>query len=273
MERAALLLGMMLFAAAGPAAAQRSAEAAELRIEGSTTMAPLVKEIAARFASAYPRIRVDVRATGSARGIAAVRDATAEIGMASRALDETEAALFGFPVARDGAGVAVNAQNRVRNLSRRQLVDIFSGRIRNWRLVGGKDAPIVTITGGRAGGSTGSLLQAFDMPPADLKTDRELPSNQERVAALLREPSSIALLSVGAAERLSQAGLPIRLLAVDGIEVSRRAIMSGGYPASRPLLLVTRSLARGAAKLFIEYATSAQVADLVEKYDFMAYRE
>jgi phosphate transport system substrate-binding protein len=269
----ALCAGMASYSAAQAQSAPSSSHTGRLLVTGSTTMEPLVKEIARRFSSLHVRVKIEIDASGSANGISAVRDGAADIGMVSRPLDESEKKLFGFPIARDGSGIAVHARNPVRNLKRQQVVGIFSGRIGNWKAVGGQDRAIRTITGGKHGGSTEPFLQAFDMKFAELKTDMELPVNRERVDALLRNVAAVSLLSVGEAERLAESGVPIRLLSVDGVEASRRSIMSGDYAASRPLLLVTPSMPRGLTKAFIDYASSSQVSDLVEKLDFLAYRE
>jgi phosphate transport system substrate-binding protein len=254
-------------------ARERSALAGRLTIAGSHTMAPLVKEIAARFSGLHAGVQIEIVISGSGGGIAAVRDRSADIGMVSRALTENEKALFGFPIARDGAGLLVHASNPVKGLTAQQAAGVFTGRIRNWKAVGGKDLPLFTIAPPKQGGLTEPFLQALDLKAADIRPDRELLLHKDRLELMRVQPNAVALYSIGEGERLAASGMPFRLLAIDGVEASGRTIMSGDYAMSRALLLVTSSLPRGLGRAFIDYASSAQVADLVEKFDFHGYRE
>lgn len=108
-------------ATAGVAPGSPGKCAAQLRIAGSTTMAPLLTEIAARYRLLRPEVSIDVEATGSARGLDDVRSGNADIAMLSRALAPAEDDLYGIPIARAGIGVVVHANNPLRQLSLEQL--------------------------------------------------------------------------------------------------------------------------------------------------------
>src|SRR3990170_5604692 len=78
------------------------AQTGRLLLTGSSTMAPLMKKLAARFETLHPGTRVEVQGGGSGRGISDAREGKADIGMCSRALTDHEKDLYGFPIARDG---------------------------------------------------------------------------------------------------------------------------------------------------------------------------
>lgn len=242
-----------------------------LLLTGSTTMAPLMAEIARRFENRPPHILVDVQMGGSGRGVSDVRQAKADIGMVSRTLSETERDLYGIPIARDGVAIIVHRDNPVNALSDRQLLDIYTGKVANWRQVGGRDAAMRIFSGGPEGGSSELFSHYLRLPYEQIKAQKRIGPNAERIAAIAADPNAIIWVSVGEAERKAREGTPIKLLTVNGVIASSRNVRSGNYPLSRPLSLVTRGTPSGATRAFIEYCVSSQVTDLVLAFDFVPY--
>lgn len=245
--------------------------ASRLLLTGSTTMAPLMEAVAKRYQSLHPGIQFEVQMGGSGRGISDARQGKADIGMVSRALGESEHDLYGMPIARDGVTLIVHKDNPVNSLSERQLLDIYSGKIANWRQVGGRDAPMQILAGPPEGGSSDLFSHYLRLPYDQFKTQRRIAANADRIAAVSEDPLAIIYLSVGEAERKAHDGAPIKLLAIGGVAASSRNVRSGNYPLSRPLTLVTRGVPNGAARAFIEYCVSSQVTDLLLAFDFVPY--
>lgn len=245
--------------------------ASRLLLSGSTTMAPLMLEIGKRFQALHPGIQIEVQMGGSGRGISDARQGKAEIGMVSRALGETERDLFAMPIARDGVAVIVHKDNPVSALSDRQLVDIYSGRIANWRQVGGRDAPLQALAGPPEGASSELFAHYLRLPYDQIKAQGRVGANAERIAAVAADPHAMIWVSVGEAERKARDGAAIKLLAVGGVAASSRTVRSGNYPIARPLTLVTRGAPTGTARAFIEFCVSSQITDLVLAFDFVPY--
>lgn len=138
--------GIALVALAAPACSPFSNTAGgALVITGSSTIAPLVAEIAQRYEREHPGVRIDVQSGGSSRGIADVRGGLANIAMVSRALAVGEQALHAYPIARDGVGLIVSARNAVPELSDAQVASVYRGEIRSWAQLGGRDAKVVVV--------------------------------------------------------------------------------------------------------------------------------
>jgi phosphate transport system substrate-binding protein len=242
-----------------------------LLITGSSTMAPLVSAIARRFQALHPRVSIEVQTGGSGRGLADARQGKADIGMASRALGEAEKDLQGLPIARDGVAVIVHRDNPVRALSDAQVVDIYTGKITNWKQVGGRDMSVLTVIA-EAGRSAPELFNHYFHLSVDvIKAQRAVGDNALRLKLLVEHPDAILYMSVGEAERTEQSGAPIRLLPAGGVAATSRNIRNGNFPISRPLTLVTRNRPTGLAKAFIEYCVSSQVTDIVIAHDFVPY--
>jgi phosphate transport system substrate-binding protein len=246
---------------------------AKLLISGSTTMAPMVSEMARRFEVLYPGTRVEVRSVGSGKGISDLRAGTSSIAMASRPLLDSERDLFAFPIARDGVALIVNRDNPVKGLSEQQARAIITGRINNWKTVGGRDAAVMLIWRAKGQGSVELLAEQLNFSHAEVSTQAAIVDNDALIKEVESHPSAITPLSVGQAERGTQAGARIKVLAFAGIAASAKTIRNGSYPLSRPLALVTRRLPEGAEKRFIDFALSGHVGDFLAKYDFVAYEE
>lgn len=263
-----LVVGMAL---AQLAVGEAAAEITRLRLTGSTTMAPLMAEIAKRFQIRHHDVQIEVQLGGSGQGISDVRSGKADIGLVSRILGETERNFHGIPIARDGVAVIVHKDNPVSALSNRQLLDIYSGKTTNWRHVGGRDAPLHVLAGPAEGGSSELFSHYLRLPYEQIKAQGRVAANADRIAAVAADPHAIIWVSVGEAERKARDGVPIKLLTIDGVAAGSRNVRNGNYPISRPLLLVTRRAPTGTARAFIEFCVSSQVTDLVLAFDFVPY--
>ncbi|WP_051293831.1 substrate-binding domain-containing protein [Pseudoduganella violaceinigra] len=100
--------------------------AGQLRIAGSSTMAPLVAAIAQRFRTRYPAVGISVEAGGSGRGLAETRAGNVSIGMVSRAIGASDKGLYSLPIGRDGVALVVHGANPVQTLPARQVAAIFT---------------------------------------------------------------------------------------------------------------------------------------------------
>ena len=266
------LLGIGIAAALGASAAW-SQPAGKLLITGSSTMAPMVTEMARRFEALYAGVKVEVRSGGSGRGISDLRAGTSDIGMVSRPLLDSERDLFAFPIARDGVALIVHRDNPVRGLTAQQVIGIFTGKITNWKALGGRDAAVTPIWRAKGQGSVELLLEHLNFSYADVRAHATIVENEAVIRAVEANPNAIAPASLGNSESKAQAGARIKLLAFSGTAASSRTIRNGSYALARPLALVTRRLPDGLGKRFIDFALSGHVADLFAKYDFVPYLE
>lgn len=240
-----------------------------LTLTGSSTVAPLVNEIARRYEETHPKVRIDVQTGGSTRGVRDARAGLADIGMASRALRADEADLIGIPIARDGITVIVHADNPVHGLGREQIRAIYTGEIDNWSAVGGKAGPITVIHKADGRSTQELFLQHFGLDSAEVAADIIIGDNKQGLRTLVSDPSAIGYVSIGAAEFAHERGEAVRLLPLEGVSASTDNVRSGRFPLSRPLTLVTDTPPEGLAADFIDFARSTQVHDLVRKLYFV----
>jgi phosphate transport system substrate-binding protein len=244
-----------------------------VRISGSTTMAPMITELTSEFRKLHPGVTFTVQGGGSGQGLKDVKEGRSEIGMVSRALTVEERDWLPFVIARDGIAVAVHADNPVTALSNEQVARIYTKKIVNWREVGGRDAPIHVVAASTQAGATELFLHQFGIKKEELKADTQAEGNPERYAALAKNPNAILYSSLGESERRAAAGEKVKALPSAGIAATSDNLAAGRYAIARPLALVTKGLPTGPAKAFIDYARSAAAIPVIDRFEFVPYRD
>jgi phosphate transport system substrate-binding protein len=240
-----------------------------LTLSGASTAAPLVNEIARRFESQHPGVRIDVQTGGSSRGVADVRRGTVAIGMVSRPLGTDESDLTAHRIAMDGVALIVHRDNRVSELTRQQIADIYTGRIENWSAVGGPDAPITVVNKAEGRSTLELFLAHFKLKREDIRADVVIGENLHGIRTVAGDPHAIGYVSIGTAEFERSNGVPIRMLPLEGVEASTANVRNATFPLSRPLNLVTMGKRSPLADAFLALATSRDVNDLVKAQFFV----
>jgi phosphate transport system substrate-binding protein len=249
--------------ASAPGATPSAGAAARITVVGSSTISPLMAEIAKDFEKSKPDVRIDVQAGGSSRGITDVRNGVAEVGMVSRALKPDESELGHTLIARDGVSVIVHRDNMVPGLAKAQLVEIYTGRITNWSQVGGPDLPITVVS--KAEGR--STLEVFSdyvgLSYKDIKAQMIIGDNQQGIQAVSTTPGAIAYVSIGTAEYEAGNGAAIRLVPLDGITPTTQAVAEGRFPMVRELNLVYKSPAAPNVQALIQHTASPKAVEII----------
>lgn len=241
-----------------------------LTVTGSSTIAPLMQEIAERY-EAEQGVRVDVQSGGSGRGIQDALQGTADIGMASRSLkqDETAKGLISHLIAYDGIALIVHRDNPVTSLSDDQVRAIYTGTAPDWSAVGGASSPVTVINKAEGRSTLELFLKHFGLDNRDIQADVVAGENQQVIKSVSQDINAIGYVSIGAAEYEADHGTPIRLLPLEGVAASIAAVRDGSYPLRRALNLVTHGEPDTATLSLIRYAQGEAVADLIEKHFFV----
>lgn len=240
-----------------------------LVLTGSSTIAPLAAEIAKRFETLHPGVRIDVQTGGSSRGVSDARSGAADIGMASRALNPEESDLHAFPIARDGIAVILHASNPLTELSADQIRAIYTGQVHRWNELGGPDAEITVVNKAEGRSTLELFLHHFGLKAEQIRASIVIGDNEQGVKTVAGNPSAIGYVSIGTAEYAVSDGVPLKLLPLDGVTASTEHVRDGSFPLSRPLNLVTRDEPQGLAAALIDFARSAQVHDIVKDLYFV----
>ncbi len=241
----------------------------EILVTGSSTMAPLILEMAQRFESLHPGILIDVQTGGSGKGIADVRSEIAQIAMASRQLKGDEQALLSTTIARDGVGLIVHASNPLPAIDRQQVVDIYQDRLNNWSQLGGSKTAILVIHKAEGRATLEVFLEHFAIQNPSIQADVIVGENEHAIKSVVSNPGAVGYVSIGSAEAAEARGEALKLLKLDGVVASTENVANGTYPMSRPLNLVTQPQPTELVRQFVQYCLSGEVHDLIRKQYFV----
>ena len=238
-------------------ASSRLAE--QVIVSGSTTILPIAEQAAEMF-KLKTGTAVLVSGLGSSAGIEAVSAGTAQIGTSSRDLKPVESALglVDTPIAYDGIAVIVSPVNPVSNLTTKQLQDVFSGKITNWKQVGGEDRSIDLVNRDEASGTREAFSKlVMKGVPFDPRA-AVLPGTGQVRDVVARAPGAIGYISVGFVKPRF-AGVSVKALNVDGVEPNLKNVASKKYPVGRVLHFFTKGQPTGATREFIDFVLSPAI--------------
>lgn len=236
----------------------------KLVLTGSSTIAPLVNEIAKRFEAKNPDIRVDVQSGGSSRGMSDVRSGMADIGMVSRGLKQEEGDLVPHTIAIDVVSMIIHKKNPIAALTHQQILDIFTGKITNWKSVGGEDRKITVVNKAEGRSTLEIFLSHFKLNNRDIRAQVVVGENQQGIKSVAGNLGAIGYVSLGAAEFEEKNGTAIRLLPLSNAPASAENVRSGKFPMARPLNLITKGTISDPGRRFIQFSQSSEVRDLVQ---------
>lgn len=200
---------------------------------------------------------------GSGKGLQALLDGKVSIAGVSRPLKKQEKKqdLIGYEIGYDAIAIFVHAENPIKNLTKEQLKGIFTGRIRNWKEVGGHNAPIEPNTE-IAGAKRATMLEFQEMimdkePYGPGFKETDFPRDQ--IIETAKNKNAICTVSRGLLMKLSSyMRTKVKVITVNGAGPTEQDILSRTYIISRPLLLVTKGPATGEAKQFIDFMLSPE---------------
>ena len=226
-----------------------------ISVSGSTTVQPLAEKLAEAFMTENTGIRIDVQGGGSSVGVKAAGQGTSDIGMASREIKESELAEFPklnvIVIARDGIAIVANADVTVSDLTVEQVRDIFSGKITNWKDLGGEDQNIIVVSREEGSGTRGAFEEMVMGKDALITANAILqPSNGSIRTTVSTTPYSIGYMSFGYLDDT------IKAISIGGIAPTEPNAADGSYPIVRPLNMLTNGEPTGAVKAFLDFILS-----------------
>jgi phosphate transport system substrate-binding protein len=247
----------------------RAAATRHLVVSGSRDMAPLLEDIGQRFRAEHPLDRIDVQASTSNAGVSNTRDGLADVGMAARPLRAEEVYLQVVPIARDGMALLVHRGNPVKTLSEQQVAALWTRVLTNWKQVGGPDRPVALVGQPEERAAREVFVEHFGIKTSNLRPDQTGGGSAGAVRAVAGLANGLGYASLAAAERGIAEGLPVRVVALNGVTPTQATIANGTYPLTRPLNMLTRRTSDGLAGEFIAFAHSAAVHDLIRKQGYV----
>lgn len=282
----AFIPAILVAACGGDAGTEASAPSSRsvLRVNGSTTVNPVVTEIA-NILTRENRMMITVDTQGgSSGGVSGVADGSAGIGMSSKPLSASDnerypdADFRAFVIGIDAVALAVNEnvwKGGVHHVTREQVRDIYEKEITNWKEIGGPDEPIVFLDK-EPGRGTWEVFADWLYPDGDAPTisHSQVGGNEEGRTKAATTRGAITQLS--ASWVADSPGIDaLGIVAENGeiVDPTHEAIESEAYPIRRPLLLITNGPPDPEERTLIDFALSERGREIVAKHGYLAPSE
>jgi phosphate transport system substrate-binding protein len=232
-----------------------------LKLSGSTSVQPLAEELAQAFMKKHPKVNITIAGGGSGVGIKDVADGKVNIGNASRGKKDSDpTGLFWHAIARDAVVVVVHPNNPVKELTKNQVNGIYTGKITNWKDVGGKDAPIIVNSRTVPSGTYDFFVEEFLKKEEKIvATAKQHASNGLVRQAVAANENAIGFISMGYLNDT------VKAPKLDGVVPSMENAKNGTYHLVRPFNMITKGEPTGLAKAFLDFALSAEGQSIVAK--------
>jgi phosphate transport system substrate-binding protein len=247
-------------------ACRRGGARADLTLAGSTSIQPFADKWAEVFMESHPDYGVNVQGGGSSAGIQACKSGACQVGMSSRELKGDEKDLVEIVVARDGLAVIVHPRNPVRGVKVAEVKQIFSGDLRNWKLLGGPDREITVVTREEGSGTRGAFQELVMGKTRIFRGAITEDSNGTVREIIAHDPYAVGFISLGLVNE------QVRALELDGVAGNEANIRNGSYKLVRPFLFVSRGEPSGHAKEFVDFVLSDEGQELVRKEGLLAVK-
>jgi phosphate transport system substrate-binding protein len=262
-----------------------SASQAEAYIQntGSDTIVNLALAWAEKYQTLHPEVRVSVSGGGTGTGIAALINETVDIANASRQIKEEEIEQANennvdpreFIIAGDAIAVIVNPSNPVSELTLQQISDIYSGKINNWREIGGEDRPIVRVSRETNSGTHVYFLEnVLRLGQKENKTlfatnTLLLPSSQGIVSEISDNPNAIGYDGLGYVTPDLKVIAVAKAVGEPYILPSIETVNDGTYPIARDLFMYTAGEPTGAVKNYLDWIQTSDAQAIVSELGFV----
>jgi phosphate transport system substrate-binding protein len=228
-------------------------------VAGSTSVEPFAELLAEEYMRKHPESHIYVQGGGSTAGIEAVRSRAANIGMSSRTLKPEEKNLQAVTIAKDAIAIIVHPANPIQDLSLNRIRDLFSGKLPNWKEIGGLNHSVDVVTR-EEGSGTRESFQKFVMGKEDISLGALVQDSNGAVRQVIaNDPSAIGYISLGLVND------QVKAVRISGVEPNLTNVYNGNYTMVRPFLFVFNGEPVGEGKSYLEFILSRQAQKLLLK--------
>jgi phosphate transport system substrate-binding protein len=252
--QAVVVCALILLLAGCSRASEVTGSSARMRISGSTSMTPLLEELARSYATAHPSVQWEVRGGDSAMGIADLQAGDADVaGVSWRDPNETDPdGLLAVPIARDGLVIIVHPSNKVSALTILQLRGLYRGEALDWSALGGPDAEPEIISREEGSGDREafeSMVMGADRVTLDALV---MPTARAVADYVSKHPAAVGYIS------LAQIRDDVRTVPVEGAGATPEQIRAGTYHLGRLLYLYADNPPSPLIRDFLDFALSPE---------------
>ncbi|MCC3868675.1 phosphate ABC transporter substrate-binding protein [Terrisporobacter mayombei] len=259
------LTTMLMFTACRKSESNKSTNSStsSITVSGSTSVGPLMEKEAEKFQEANSGMKVEINQLGSSAGIKDAINGTVQIGMSSRDLKDQEKAegLTEVEIAYDGIAIITNKANNVKSLTMSQVKDIYTGKIKNWKELGGKDSEIVVVSREDGSGTRDAFQEIVGYTSEELTKNAQIGDGSGNIKSTVAgNENAIGFISFEYVDD------KINAINIDKIVPKAENVKNKSYKISRPFLLIYKeeNLKDNGNKL-IDFILSEEGQKIVEE--------
>jgi phosphate transport system substrate-binding protein len=253
------------------------AQKVSVKIKGSDTVNPLSQKEAEKYMKANPGSSITVVGGGSGVGIAALLEGTTDIAQSSRSikmseklkLQEAGTAFKEIKIAFDALAVVVNPSNKVSQLTKEQLSDIFTAKIKNWKEVGGEDMPMVVYSRESSSGTFEFFKEHVMNNKSYAATCLMMPATGAIIQSVSQTKGAIGYVGLAYVEKEVKALKVSYDKGKTFIGPSMETAKNKTYPVVRPLFYYYPSKFENKVKAFVSYVLSDEGQKTVEEVGYV----
>ena len=243
----------------------------QITCTGSTTVLPIAQATAEAFMNSHPNINISVRGGGSGVGVAALQNGTTDICNSSRPLKSKEISAakakainpVAYTIANDAISIIVHQSNPLKDISIQQIKDIYTGKIKNWKVLGGPNLPIVVISRDVSSG-TYEVFNEKVLAGAKVEGSAQLlASNNAVLSSVSNTPGAIGYVGLGYVNE------SVKLISINKIIPSEATVKNGSYMLSRKLYMYTNGKAKGDVANYLGFIQSEKGQQIVQEQGFI----
>ena len=256
--------------AVGCGSSSSSDNGSKVTVSGSTSVGPVMESIAEKFQEQNEGVTVEIQQVGSSAGIKNAIEGTSQLGMASRDLkdEEKSSGLKETEIALDGIAMITHKNNEVKDLTTEQIKDIYTGKVTNWKEVGGKDAPIVVLSREDGSGTRDGFQEKVGFESEELLKEAQISDGSGNIKSTVEgNENAIGYISFGYVDDA------VNMLTVDGVELTAENVKANTYAIARPFILVNKAdaLSEEGTKL-VDFILSEEGQQIMEGKGFISIK-
>lgn len=270
-----LALSLAVFANCKGKKVENNDFSGNITVAGSSALQPLVQQGAKIFMEKNTAASINVQGGGSGTGLTQVSSGSIDIGNSDIFAEEKLGAdkakeLVDHKVCVVGFGVVVNQKVSIDGLSKTQLIDIFTGKVTNWKEVGGKDLAIVVVNRPKSSG-TRATFKKIALDGNDEIESKALTEDSSGAVKKIIESTEGSIGYLATSYLNDKANITgLKIIKFEGAELSSENIASGKYKIASYEHMYTKGEAKSLAKSFLDFMVSEEMKPVISKLGYIA---
>lgn len=225
-------------------------------IVGSTSVQPICEQLVKKYEKTHSNVDINVQGGGTGLGIKCANLSVAEIGMSSKEIDCENMAEY--EIGREGIVIIVNKANPIKDLSTKNIRDIYSGKIKDWGEISNKSGKINVIIREDGSGTLDAFKQTI-MKNNSIKKEAIVQNSAGSIKqSVIQDENAIGFVS------LMHCDKTIKNISIDGVYASNNSIIDDSYKLQRPFILLTNKTPNNQTMNFIHWLESSEAKSILD---------